>query len=94
MESTFSQRYINDGMHWVIGMKNSLYKEIEGVLCRAHADAIGLGIPTEICSIERKHNNIVLIATNGERQYQLILLKQNGKWLIDDIVLKTLKEGV
>ena len=87
MESTFSQRYINDGMHWVIRKPNAFYKEIADVLCIAHADVIGLGIPTEICSIESKDDNkIVLIATNGERLYQLTLLKIENQWFIDDIV--------
>ena len=87
LESVLTQGYINDGMHWVIGKPNAFYKEIADVLCIAHADVIGLGIPTEICSIESKDDNkIVLIATNGERLYQLTLLKIENQWFIDDIV--------
>ena len=93
LESIFTQNYINNSKHWVIGTTRPFYKEIDGVLCKAHSDAIALGIPTELHKIESKSDTrLVLLALTDLRWFRFTLVKEGDEWFIDDIDVDWLEE--
>lgn len=86
MASVLTEEYIRDHMSWVLDVESPLFKELNGELCIAMKDAIGMGIPTGIQSIYLfDETHLQLLGYNAEDSYFVSLVKQDDKWLINEL---------
>lgn len=86
LKSAFSAAYIEAKLSWVLEGDYPLYKEIDGHLCIAMADAIGESLSEEIASILDWKEDTIKIEIVGElNPYELTLVQEEGEWVIDQI---------
>lgn len=86
LKSAFSAAYIETNLSWVLEGDYPLYKEIDGHLCIAEADAIGEALSEIITSILDRKEDTIKIEVAGERNpYELTLVQEEGEWVIDQI---------
>lgn len=90
MDSAFSSSYIETYLSWVLKGDYPLYKEIDGHLCVALADAVGENLTKEIISILEQEENSIKIQVKGDDSecyaYELTLVREKGRWVIDQIL--------
>ena len=86
LSSVFTEEYINYHMSWVLDVESPLFKEMDGELCIAMKDAMGIGIPTQIQSFYMfDETHLQFMGYNEEYSYFVSLVKQGDKWLINEL---------
>lgn len=92
LDSAFSTSYIETYLSWVLKGNYPLYKEIDGRLCVALADAVGEGLTENIIAVLEQNGNAIRIKIAGDpddaepHDYEVALVKENGRWAIDRIL--------
>ncbi len=91
LKSTFSTAYIETYLSWVLGGKYPLYKEIDGRLCVAEADAIGESPTEEVVSVLHWAEDEIKIKVAAEDEddffefYEITLVQEGNEWVIDQL---------
>lgn len=87
LKSTFSTAYIETYLSWVLEGEYPFYKEINGRLCVAMADAVGQAPTKEIVSILDKREDLIKIIAAGyeNESYEITLIQEENEWVIDQI---------
>lgn len=86
MASVLTEEYIRDHMSWVLDVESPLFKELDGELCIAMKDAIGIGIPTGIQTIYLfDETHMQFLGYNEDHSYFVSLVKQDDRWLINEL---------
>lgn len=86
MASVVTEGYIRNHMSWVLGGEHPLFKEVNGELCIAMMDAIGIGTPNRIFRVYQFDETFLKVqGYNEDDTYFVSLAKQEDKWLIDEL---------
>ena len=86
MKSVLSEKYIREYMQWVLEEEKPLFKELDGELCIAMKDGMGIGIATHIDSFYKFDDTLLqFLGHNEEKSYFVSLVKQGDKWFINEL---------
>lgn len=87
LKSTFSTAYMETYLSWVLEGEYPFYKEINGCLCVAMADAIGEAPTKEVVSILDRGEDIIrmVVAGSENESYEMTLIYEENEWVIDQI---------
>jgi hypothetical protein len=95
IDSVYTDTYRQMYYQWATEGEYSQYKEIDGMLCQAHADAVsGMTLQPEIVEIVEVTDLKIVVdmicdeGDLGPRVATVVLLNIDGKWLIDSIEFK------
>lgn len=95
LDSTFSSAYIKTYLSWVLQGEYPLYKEIDGRLCVALADAVGEGLTEDVIEVLEQTGNTIKVKIAGDPDdavigdYEVTLVKENSRWVIDQMLKLT-----
>ena len=86
MKTVLSDKYIQERMSWVLEEEQPLFKEVDGKLCIAMKDGMGIGIATQIESFYKFDETLLqFLGYNEDHSYFVSLVKQDDKWLINEL---------
>lgn len=90
LESAFSAAYLETSLSWVLEGERPYYKEIDGRLCVAEADAVGESPTEEILSVLDSGKDKIKIKVAADEDdfyefYEITLVYQGNKWVIDQL---------
>lgn len=89
-ESVFTNNYLEKLYKWGLEGEQPKYKEIDGKLCTAMSDAVGMGLQPDVIAIEKKSDMEIVVQMQSEEGEEIedvsvTITNVDGNWRIDNI---------
>jgi hypothetical protein len=89
-ESVFTNNYLEKLYKWGFEGEQPKYREIDGKLCTAMSDAVGMGLQPDVIEIEKKSDMEIIVQMQSEegeeiKDVSVTITNVDGNWRIDKI---------